>query len=200
MACSISEDGSLSPRSTSERYCTDTPALSATSLSRSPRAARSRWSSSPTISRHRRSGAGGASGCCTGNRTTSPMPSNVATSRVPWHRVLLTAERWPTRQSGTVSVPLTVPIEWLSTARLSLRPPTPADGPAVLRILSDRSVVEHNPSDLVEELSEVEALLERWLVHWSEHGFGNSCVVEKATGRLIGNCGVRRTTVRGAPV
>ena len=92
MACSISEDGSLSPRSTSERYCTDTPARSATSLSRSPRAARSRWSSSPTISRHRRSGAGGASDGCTGNRTTSPMPSNVATSPVSWHGVLLTAE------------------------------------------------------------------------------------------------------------
>jgi RimJ/RimL family protein N-acetyltransferase len=83
---------------------------------------------------------------------------------------------------------------------LSLRPPTPADAPAVLRILSNQSVIEHNPSDLVVELSEIEALLWRWLDHWSEHGFGNCCVVEKETGHLIGNCGIRRMTVRGAPV
>ena len=68
---------------------------------------------------------------------------------------------------------------WQSTARLWLRQPTPADAPAVLRILSNRSVVEHNPSDLVMELSEVEVLLGRWLRHWSEHGFGNCCVFEK---------------------
>ena len=34
---SISEDGSLRPRSTSERYCMETPARPATSMSRSPR-------------------------------------------------------------------------------------------------------------------------------------------------------------------
>ena len=89
---------------------------------------------------------------------------------------------------------------WQSTSRLSLRQPTPADAPAVLRILSNRSVVEHNPSDLVMELSEVEVLLGRWLRHWSEHGFGNCCVFEKATGRLIGNCGVRWMDVQTAPV
>src|SRR4051795_9095233 len=81
--------------------------------------------------------------------------------------------------------------EWQWTARLSLRPPTPADAPAVLRILSNRSVVEHNPSDLVVKLSDIELLLGRWLEHWSEHGFGNCCVVEKETGQLVGNCGVR---------
>ena len=89
---------------------------------------------------------------------------------------------------------------WQSTARLSLRPPTPADAPAVLRILSNRSVVEHNPSDLVVELSEIEMLFVRWLKHWSEHGFGNCCVLEKQTGELIGNCGIRWMTVQAAPV
>ena len=93
-----------------------------------------------------------------------------------------------------------VPPEWRSTARLSLRPPTPADVPAVLRLLSDPSVVEHNPSDLVVKLSEIEALFGRWLGHWSEHGFGNCCVFEKETGRLIGNCGIRWMSVQGAPV
>ena len=77
--------------------------------------------------------------------------------------------------------------EWSSTTRLSLRPPTPADAPDVLRILSDESVVKYNPADRIEDLSEVEALLERWLEHWSHHDFGNCCVFENETGRLIGN-------------
>ena len=67
--------------------------------------------------------------------------------------------------------------EWHSTARLSLRPPTQADSVAVLRVLSNHRVVEHNPSELVVELCEVEALLGRWLEHWAEHGFGNCCVL-----------------------
>ena len=95
---------------------------------------------------------------------------------------------------------MSVPPEWQSTTRLSLRPPTPADAPAVLRILSDESVVKYNPADRVEDLSEVEALLGRWLEHWSQHDFGNCCVFEKDTGQLIGNCGVRRMTVHAAPV
>lgn len=90
--------------------------------------------------------------------------------------------------------------EWLSTARLSLRPPTPSDAPAVFRIASNRSVVEHNPSELVMELSEVEVLLGRWLKHWSEHGFGNCCVFENKTGQLIGACGIRWMTVQVTPV
>jgi len=90
--------------------------------------------------------------------------------------------------------------EWQSTTRLSLRSPTLADAPDVLRILSDESVVRYNPADRIEDLSEIEALLERWLEHWSQHDFGNCCVFEKETGRLIGNCGVRRMTVHAAPV
>ena len=87
---------------------------------------------------------------------------------------------------------MSVPLEWQSTTRLSLRPPTPADAPAVLRILSDESVVKYNPADRVEDLSDVEALLGRWLEHWSQHDLGNCCVFEKDTGQLIGSCGVRR--------
>jgi RimJ/RimL family protein N-acetyltransferase len=101
-----------------------------------------------------------------------------------------------TRENGSVSGRA----EWQSTARLSLRPPTPADAPAVFRILSNRAVVEHNPSELIEDVSDIEKLLERWLEHWSEHGFGNCCVFEKESGQLIGNCGIRWTTVQTTPV
>lgn len=85
----------------------------------------------------------------------------------------------------------------LLTARLSLRQPTQADAVAILPILSNPLVVEHNPSDLVTELEDVEALVGRWLEHWERHGFGNCCVFDEETGRLVGNCGVRWTTIHG---
>ena len=43
-------------------------------------------------------------------------------------------------------------------------------------------------------------MLGRWLTHWSEYGFGNCCVFENETDRLIGNCGIRWMTVQSAPV
>ena len=85
----------------------------------------------------------------------------------------------------------------LMTARLSLRQPAQADAVAVLGILSNPLVVEHNPSAVVTELEDVEALVGQWLEHWERHGFGNCCVFEEETGRLVGNCGVRWATIRG---
>ncbi|GAB3882732.1 GNAT family N-acetyltransferase [Terrabacter terrigena] len=82
------------------------------------------------------------------------------------------------------------------TARLSLRQPALADAVAVLDILSDPSVVQHNPSDLVTELEDVEALVTQWLRHWERHGFGNCCVFEEETGRLVGSCGLRWMTIK----
>lgn len=87
----------------------------------------------------------------------------------------------------------------LKTARLSLRKPTASDAAAVLAILSDPMVVEHNPSDRVTDLLEVEALITRWLEHWDVQGFGYYCVFEDRTGRLVGNCGIRRMTVHDQP-
>ena len=43
-------------------------------------------------------------------------------------------------------------------------------------------------------------LIGRWLDHWNRHGFGNCSVVEQSTGRVIGNCGVRRMIVHELPV
>jgi len=83
------------------------------------------------------------------------------------------------------------------TARLSLRRPAQVDAPAILGVLSNSSVAQHNPSDLVTELEDVEALVRRWLGHWEQHGFGNCCVFEEKTGQLVGNCGLRWMTIRG---
>ena len=88
----------------------------------------------------------------------------------------------------------------LTTARLSLRQPAQADAVAILEILSSPSVVQHNPSDLVTELGDAEALVSQWLAHWDRYGFGNCCVFEEKTGRLVGNCGVRWMTIHGASV
>ena len=85
----------------------------------------------------------------------------------------------------------------LLTARLSLRQPVQADAVAILGILSNPSVVQHNPSDLVTELEGVEALVRHWLGHWERHGFGNCCVHEKKTGRMVGHGGVRWMTIHG---
>jgi len=84
----------------------------------------------------------------------------------------------------------------IATARLSLRRPSRDDAPAVLRIVSNPVVVQHNPSDLVTELADVEKLVARWLEHWRRHGFGNGCVFEEASGRMVGMCGLRWMTVR----
>ncbi len=84
----------------------------------------------------------------------------------------------------------------LVTERLSLRRPVSADAPAVLGILSNPAVVRHNPSDLVTELEDVEALVERWQAHWDRYGFGNCSVFDESSGRLVGNCGVRWMTIR----
>ena len=85
----------------------------------------------------------------------------------------------------------------LLAARLSLRQPRQADALAILGILSNPSVVQHNPSDLVTELQDVEALVRRWRGHWERHGFGNGCVFEEKADRLVGNCGVQWTTIHG---
>lgn len=83
----------------------------------------------------------------------------------------------------------------LLTARLSLRQPAQADAVAILGILSNPSVVQHNPSDVVTELEDVEALVTRWLGHWERHGFGHCSVFEEGTGRLVGSCGLRWMTI-----
>lgn len=87
----------------------------------------------------------------------------------------------------------------LETVRLVMRRPGADDASAVFRILSDDKVLAHNPSDRLNSLAGAERLVERWLEHWTVHGFGNACVIERVSGELIGNCGVRWMELRGRP-
>lgn len=87
----------------------------------------------------------------------------------------------------------------LRTSRLSLRKPVHSSADAVLSLLSNPDVVHHNRSDLVTDPSEASALIDRWLRHWNQYGFGYYCIFDKE-GSLIGNCGVRHMRVHGHDV
>ena len=76
----------------------------------------------------------------------------------------------------------------LETERLVLREMGQADLPALCEILQDPLVMyayEHAFSD-----DEAQAWLDRQLERYATYGFGLWAVVEKASGQLIGQCGV----------
>jgi RimJ/RimL family protein N-acetyltransferase len=84
--------------------------------------------------------------------------------------------------------------EWLPTARLSLRRPTPVDIDAIWRIHSDPRTCAHNPSDLLSSLDEAEALYVRWDEHWNHHGFGYWVLhprADRAPETALGFCGLK---------
>lgn len=84
---------------------------------------------------------------------------------------------------------------WIETPRLTLRRPALNDAPAIQRILSDPAVIEHNPSDRLTSVAAADALIGRWLEHWTVNGFGNGVVVA-SDGTIVGMGGVRWMTVR----
>lgn len=88
----------------------------------------------------------------------------------------------------------------LSTTRLQLAAPTPADAPAVLAIAGDPRAVEHNPSDLLTDLTEAQDLVGRWIRHWLDRGFGYWCVREVGRPRVVGYCGLKAITAKGLSV
>ena len=88
----------------------------------------------------------------------------------------------------------------LSTARLQLAAPTPADALAILAIAGDPRAVEHNPSDLLADLTEAQDLVGRWIRHWRDRGFGYWCVRESGQSRVVGYCGLKTSTVKGLSV
>lgn len=81
----------------------------------------------------------------------------------------------------------------LLTPRLRMRPMTPADRPALARVLQDPAVMyayEHAFSD-----EEVADWLQRQLDRYAECGFGLWLVECRTDGRVIGQCGVTRQPV-----
>lgn len=88
----------------------------------------------------------------------------------------------------------------VTTDRLVLRIPSAEDAAVILTIAGDFRTVQHNPSDLIANLSEAERLVSRWAEHWAHHGCGYWCVRVTGQPRTIGYCGLKATTVNGVSV
>lgn len=81
----------------------------------------------------------------------------------------------------------------IETARLLLRPYTLKDWDELAAILSDPEVMKYSPRGPIpqEKVKEVTLeILQSFFAHWQKHSFGVWAVVEKATLRLIGHCGL----------
>ena len=76
----------------------------------------------------------------------------------------------------------------IETQRLQLREMTPADRPALCRILQDSEVMYAYNGPFSDE--EVDEWLERQLARYRQWGYGLWAVVLKATGEMIGQCGL----------
>ncbi len=58
------------------------------------------------------------------------------------------------------------------TPRLIYRRPKQADLPTVFAIFSDPQTNQFNPAGPMTDIAQAEALLNRWLQHWTTHGYG----------------------------
>ena len=78
----------------------------------------------------------------------------------------------------------------LQTERLILRPWTLDDAPAALAIYGDPEVMRflHTPPA---DLDAALARIRRAINHYHQNSFGMCAVVEKATGRVVGGCGLK---------
>lgn len=85
------------------------------------------------------------------------------------------------------------PAREIETCRLLLRPFRLEDLDAHAEILRDPLVTRYLPRGpfAPEQARAVsERVLTHFIAHWEEHGFGAWAVVEKATGRFVGQCGL----------
>lgn len=83
------------------------------------------------------------------------------------------------------------------TARLLLRPFTPDDAPALFRIYGDPEVMRFMgapPASVEQEAANLQAHAHKY---YERLGFGLWAVVHKATGDLIGRCGLLRSEIGG---
>lgn len=78
----------------------------------------------------------------------------------------------------------------LETKRLLLRPFTPRDGEDLFRLYGDAQVMAIRKIG-TQSRTESDAQLAEIVAHWARRGFGLWAVIEQATGRFIGECGLR---------
>ncbi|NJM21874.1 MAG: GNAT family N-acetyltransferase [Richelia sp. RM2_1_2] len=81
----------------------------------------------------------------------------------------------------------------IETARLRLRPYTLDDLDRLTVILSNPEVMKYSPRGLIPKGKEKQVtreILEYFIKHWDKYGFGVWAAIEKASGKLIGHCGL----------
>ena len=81
--------------------------------------------------------------------------------------------------------------------RLLLRPLVEGDLDAYHLVMSQDAVGSQLPRGRGFTIDETRALIEHWIRHWDEHGFGPWAVVEDDSDALIGHCGLQRLTESG---
>jgi ribosomal-protein-alanine N-acetyltransferase len=81
----------------------------------------------------------------------------------------------------------------IETARLRRKPYIQDDLEELSVILSNPEVMKYSPRGPIpkEKVKQVtQEILEFFIQHWKQHGFGVWAVVEKLTGQLLGHCGL----------
>jgi ribosomal-protein-alanine N-acetyltransferase len=91
-------------------------------------------------------------------------------------------------------------VEEMTTARLSLRRPAPADVDAILSINGNERACVHNPSDAIATREQARQLFLRWDEHWRLSGFGYWVVRRNGTDAPIGFCGIKAMRLGGSEV
>jgi ribosomal-protein-alanine N-acetyltransferase len=91
-----------------------------------------------------------------------------------------------------------VGIPTIETNRLLLAPFTPGDaGDLHVQIYGSEAVMEYLPGGAPRSLERVQDIIEYFADHWAKYSFGVWAVREKASGALIGQCGLN--TLEGPP-
>jgi RimJ/RimL family protein N-acetyltransferase len=85
----------------------------------------------------------------------------------------------------------------IETDRLVLRKTREGDAELQYRLLNTPAVMEHLGG--VKELHEIEAKHAKTMGWFAREGFGFMMMIEKATGELVGHCGVKRVDHPLAP-
>lgn len=78
----------------------------------------------------------------------------------------------------------------LETERLIIRPFVPQDTPEIHEVYTDPELVHRIPGKPSESLEDTHRLLVRLIEHQREHGFSVWAMIEKESGRIIGDCGL----------
>lgn len=82
----------------------------------------------------------------------------------------------------------------VETKRLTLRPFVLADVAAHAELYSDSEVTRHLAGDSVSPeavAARSRQVVESFAAHWAQHGFGVWAMMDRESGRLIGQCGLK---------